>query len=182
MWTSNFYIHVSFVLKISMFSCTDLYTVLYTFMFCYNSYIIFLCNQPRRRRQGTSVCPCSLGFHGNSWPPPRSTSRSPSDVITVQRSQRINLRDPITGSIHVRYQLILFIYFFFFYMGPFILLLILCNWCLCSDCIIITKIVISICWIRPSVIIHGFDLLHVVSFVGRGFFPACFHLISLFWF
>lgn len=36
----------------------------------------------------------------------------------------------------------LFILFisFFFYMGPFILLLILCIWCLCSDCIIVTKL------------------------------------------
>lgn len=34
---------------------------------------------------------------------------------------------------------ILFIYLFF-YMGPFILLLILCIWCLCSDCIIVTKL------------------------------------------
>lgn len=136
MWTSNFYIHVSFVLKISMFSCTDLYTVLYTFMFCYNSYIIFLCNQPRRRRQETSVCPCSLGFHGNSWPPPRSTSRSPSDVITVQRSQRINLRDPITGSIHVRYQLILFIYFFFFTWDH----LFCCLFCVIGVCVLIVSL------------------------------------------
>lgn len=136
MWTSNFYIHVSIVL--STFNYKDLYTVSYTFLFCYNSYIIFLCNQPRRRRQGTSVCPCSLGFHGNSWLPPRSTSRSPSDVITVQRSQRINLRNPRTGSIHVRYQLIYLIYLFFFSLHGTIYFVALCNECLCSDCIIIT--------------------------------------------
>lgn len=109
-------------------------------LFCYNSYIIFFVISPGEGSRGPADVP-ALSVST------RTADRRPGVlqgllVISsrVKSHKGWTLKE-IWALDQSMSDINLFILFIsFFYMGPFILLLILCIWCLCSDCIIVTKL------------------------------------------
>lgn len=147
---------------------------MYTFLFCYNSKVILL-----------FAITVILYFFVIS---PGEGSRGPADVPALSVSTRTADRRPgvLQGLLVISSRVkshkgwtlkeiwaldqsmsdinlfILFISFFLhgtIYFAAYFVYLVFVFWLYhCNK-------IISICWIRPSVIIHSFDLLHVVSFV-----------------
>lgn len=133
-------------------------------LFCYNSYIIFFVISPGEGSRGPADVP-ALSVST------RTADRRPgvlqgllviSSRVKSHKGWTLKEIWALDQSMSDINLFILFISFFLhgtIYFAAYFVYLVFVFWLYhCNK-------IISICWIRPSVIIPSFDLLHVVSFV-----------------
>lgn len=133
-------------------------------LFCYNSYIIFFVISPGEGSRGPADVP-ALSVSTRTADCRPGVLQGLLVISSRVKSHKgwtlkeIWALDQSMSDINL---FILFISFFLhgtIYFAAYFVYLVFVFWLYhCNK-------IISICWIRPSVIIHSFDLLHVVSFV-----------------